>query len=233
MDLGIEGRVALVTGASKGLGLAVAKTLAAEGAKVAITSRDEENIQKAAKQIGATGFAHDSGNLEGIPVLVHEVEHFLGPIDILVTNTGCPPLDPDALGFSDQQWHDAYEDLVRSPMKFIEAVMPNMRARNWGRVVNVGSTTIREPAAGLMLSNANRAATLAAFKTIAHQVARDGVTLNSVLPGRIATDRLYELMAHARAPTRWRARRFPLADLAAQRSLPPPLPSSARRRPAT
>ena len=153
MDLGIEGRVALVTGASKGLGLAVAQTLAAEGAKVAITSRDEKNIQKAAKQIGATGFSHDSGNLEGIPVLVHEIEHFLGPIDILVTNTGGPPLDPDALGFSDQQWHDAYEDLVRSPLKFIEAVMPN----------------------------------------IAHQVARDGVTLNSVLPGRIATDRLYEL----------------------------------------
>ena len=193
MDLGIEGRVALVTGASKGLGLAVAKTLAAEGAKVAITSRDEEHIQKAAKQIGATGFAHDSGNLEGIPVLVHEIEHFLGPIDILVTNTGGPPLDPNALGFSDQQWHDAYEDLVRSPLKFIEAVMPNMRSRNWGRIVNVGSTTIREPAAGLMLSNANRAATLAAIKTIAHQVARDGVTLNSVLPGRIATDRLYEL----------------------------------------
>ena len=193
MDLGIEGRVALVTGASKGLGLAVAQTLAAEGAKVAITSRDEKNIQKAAKQIGATGFAHDSGNLEGIPVLVHEIEHFLGPIDILVTNTGGPPLDPDALGFSDQQWHDAYEDLVRSPLKFIEAVMPNMRSRNWGRIVNVGSTTIREPASGLMLSNANRAATLAAIKTIAHQVARDGVTLNSVLPGRIATDRLYEL----------------------------------------
>ena len=193
MDLGIEGRVALVTGASKGLGLAVAKTLAAEGAKVAITSRDEEHIQKAAKQIGATGFAHDSGNLEGIPVLVHEIEHFLGPIDILVTNTGGPPLDPNALGFSDQQWHEAYEDLVLSPLKFIEAVMPNMRSRSWGRIVNVGSTTIREPAAGLMLSNANRSATLAAIKTIAHQVARDGVTLNSVLPGRIATDRLYEL----------------------------------------
>ena len=193
MDLGLHGRVALVTGASKGLGFAIAQALAAEGVKVAITSRDEERVQAAAKTIDATGFVHDSENLEGVPILVHEVEHFLGPIDILVTNTGGPPGDPDALGFTREQWQTAYDALVLSPMAFVEAVMPSMRKRLWGRVVNVGSIAVREPIPNLMLSNANRSATLAAFKTIARQVAPDGVTLNTLLPGRISTDRLYEL----------------------------------------
>ena len=122
MDLGLQGRVALVTGASKGLGFAIAQALAAEGVKVAITSRDEERVQAAAKTIDATGFVHDSANLEGVPILVHEVEHFLGPIDILVTNTGGPPGDPDALGFTREQWQTAYDALVLSPMAFVEAV---------------------------------------------------------------------------------------------------------------
>jgi 3-oxoacyl-[acyl-carrier protein] reductase len=193
MDLGLKGRVALVTGASKGLGHAIAKMLAEEGAKVAITSRDEGRIEAAAKAIGATGFAHDSQNLEGIPILVHEVEHFLGPIEILVTNTGGPPGNPDALSFPRHQWQVAYESLVLSPMAFIEAVSPGMRHRHWGRIVNVVSTAVREPIPTLMLSNTHRAATLAAFKTLARQFAADGITVNSVLPGRIATDRLYDL----------------------------------------
>ena len=137
MDLGLQGRVALVTGASKGLGFAIAQALAAEGVKVAITSRDEARVQAAAKTIDATGFVHDSANLEGVPILAHEVEHFLGPIDILVTNTGGPPGDPDALGFTREQWQTAYDALVLSPMAFVEAVMPSMRKRLWGRVVNV------------------------------------------------------------------------------------------------
>ena len=193
MDLGLQGRVALVTGASKGLGFAIARTLAEEGVKVAITSRDEDRVQAAASQFGATGFAHDSTNLEGIPILVHEIEHFLGPIDILVTNTGGPPGDADALGFTREQWQDAYDALVLSPMAFVEAVIPSMRRRLWGRIVNVSSIAVREPIPNLVLSNAHRAATLASFKTIARQVAADGVTVNTVLPGRISTDRLYEL----------------------------------------
>jgi 3-oxoacyl-[acyl-carrier protein] reductase len=193
VNLGLGGRVALVTGASKGLGNAIARALAAEGAKVAITSRDQARVEEAAKAFGAVGFAHDSANLDGIPVLVHEVEHFLGPIDILVTNTGGPPSNPNALGFAREEWQEAYEQLVLSPMAFVEATMPSMRRRRWGRVLNVVSTAVREPIPNLMLSNAHRSATVAAFKTVARQVAGDGVTLNSLLPGRIATDRLYEL----------------------------------------
>jgi 3-oxoacyl-[acyl-carrier protein] reductase len=193
MDLGLQGRVALVTGASKGLGFAIAKALADEGVKVAITSRDEGRVEAAAKLFGGTGFVHDSTNLEGVPILVHEVEHFLGPIDILVTNTGGPPGDPDALGFTREQWQEAYDALVLAPVTFIDAVLPSMRKRLWGRILNVGSVAVREPIPNLVLSNANRAATLATFKTIARQVARDGVTLNTLLPGRISTDRLYEL----------------------------------------
>lgn len=193
MDLGLGGRVALVTGASKGLGFAIAQALAEEGAKVAITSRDEQRVQAAAKRLGAVGFAHDTANLEGVPVLVHEVEHFLGPVDVLVTNTGGPRSDADALHFTEEEWRAAYAHLVLSPIAFIQAVLPSMRRRRWGRILNVGSVAVREPIPTLMLSNANRAATVAAFKTIARQVAADGVTVNTLLPGRIATDRLYEL----------------------------------------
>jgi len=209
MDLGLSGRVALVTGASKGLGKGIAAQLAAEGANVAIASRDRARIDAAATEIGAHGFVHDSADLDHIPVLVGEIEEQLGPLAILVTNTGGPPAGPNALGFTDEQWRRAYEDLVLSPLAFVRAALPGMRSRHWGRIVNVGSTTIREPAPALMLSNTNRAATLAAFKTIATQVAPDGVTLNSVLPGRIATDRLYELYGSREA-----------ADEMAQGSIP-------------
>ena len=90
--------------------------------KVAITSRDEERVAGRGRRRSArTGFVHDSANLEGVPILVHEVEHFLGPIDILVTNTGGPPGDPDALGFTREQWQTAYDALVLSPMAFVEA----------------------------------------------------------------------------------------------------------------
>lgn len=193
MDLGLQGRVALVTGASKGIGHGIAKALVAEGAAVAITSRSQERIDEAAAAIGATGFAHDSANTEGIGVLVHEVEHHLGPIEILVTNTGGPPTSPDPLSFSADEWRAAFDQLVLGPLAFIEATLPEMRHRRWGRILNVVSTAVREPIPDLVLSNANRSAALATWKTIARQAAKSGVTMNSVLPGRIATDRLYEL----------------------------------------
>jgi 3-oxoacyl-[acyl-carrier protein] reductase len=193
MDLGITGRVALVTGASKGIGRAIAAELAAEGARVAISSRSRERITATAGAIGATGFVHDSSDLDDAPRLVRDVEGALGPVEILVCNTGGPPGGPDALGFTREQWEAAYAELVLAPMALVERVMPGMRSRAWGRVLNVVSTSVREPLPHLMLSNSHRAAMITAFKTLARQVAADGVTLNSVLPGRIATDRIFEM----------------------------------------
>jgi 3-oxoacyl-[acyl-carrier protein] reductase len=192
MDLGLEARTALVTGASKGIGLGIARALAREGARVAVSSRSRERIDAAAAEIGARGYVHDSGDLDGAPRLVEEVEADLGPLDVLVTNTGGPPAGPDPLGFTRDQWEAAYRDLVLGPMALIERALPGMRERRFGRVLNVSSSAVREPIPALMLSNAHRPGLLAAFRTLAHQVAADGVTLNSVLPGRIATDRIFE-----------------------------------------
>jgi 3-oxoacyl-[acyl-carrier protein] reductase len=190
MDLGLAGRVALVTGASKGIGRAIATELAAEGARVAVASRSEERIRATASEIGAVGFAHDTADVDGAPGLVARVAEELGPIDVLVTNSGGPPPGPDPLAFSRAEWEDAYRMLVLGPLALIEAVMPGMRSRGFGRVVGVSSTAVREPIPVLMLSNAHRSGLLVAFKTIARDVAPDGVTLNTLLTGRIATDRL-------------------------------------------
>jgi 3-oxoacyl-[acyl-carrier protein] reductase len=193
MDLGIGGRVALVTGASQGIGRAIAAELAREGARVAISSRSREKIDAAAAEIGATGFVLDSADLDAIDGVVAEVEGALGPIDILVCNTGGPPGNPDPLSFTREQWEAAYRTLVLAQITLIERVLPGMRERGFGRIVNVASTSVREPIGNLMLSNAHRASMITAFKTIARAVAGDGVTLNTVLPGSIATDRAYSL----------------------------------------
>ncbi len=193
MDLGLTGRVALVTGASKGIGRAIAAELIAEGAKVAISSRSRERLAEVSGELGAHAFVHDNADLDAIDQLVAEVEAALGPIEILVTNTGGPPASPAPLNHDRDEWEAAYRTLVLAPMMLVAAVMPGMQERRFGRVVNVASSTVREPSPTLMLSNSHRAATLAAFKTIARDVAADGVTVNTVLPGRIATDRIYEL----------------------------------------
>src|SRR5438874_6831014 len=157
MDLGLDGKVALVTAASKGIGRGIAAALVAEGARVAVTSRSRERIEEAAAAIGAQPFVHDSAELERVGTVVGEVLDALGPVDILVTNTGGPPAGPDALGFTRAQWEDAYRTLVLSPMAFLEHVLPGMRERGWGRIVNVSSTSVREPIPVLMLSNVHRA----------------------------------------------------------------------------
>jgi 3-oxoacyl-[acyl-carrier protein] reductase len=209
MDLGLDGKVALVSGASKGLGRAIAAELAAEGARVAVSSRSRERIEATASEIGASAFVHDGSDLDAVPALVGGVEAQLGPIDVLVCNTGGPPGGPDALGFTREQWEDAYRNLVLGPMALVEAVVPGMRERGWGRVVNVVSAGVREPIPNLMLSNAHRVSMINAFKTIARQVAPDGVTLNSVLPGRIDTDRILELMGSREAAEDFARREVP------------------------
>jgi 3-oxoacyl-[acyl-carrier protein] reductase len=197
MELGIVGKVALVTGASKGLGLGVARTLSQEGATVAISSRSGDRIARAAASLGARGYVHDTADVDGVPALIRSVEDELGPIDILITNSGGPPASPDALSFTHDQWRAAYELLLLGAIALVEAVIPGMRARKWGRIVSLSSSVVREPSPALVLSAAHRAGLLAALKTIARQVGADGVTVNSLLPGVIATDRARELGADA------------------------------------
>jgi 3-oxoacyl-[acyl-carrier protein] reductase len=189
MDLGLRDRVALVTGASKGIGHGIAAGLAAEGAKVAIASRSAERIEAAAAAIGARGYAFDSDDLDAVPDLIAAVEADLGPIDVYVASTGGPPAG-DPLSFTREQWEAAHRSLVLSPMAFLERLLPGMRSRGFGRVVAIGSMAAREPVDALQLSNAHRPGMVAAFKVLARQVAADGVTLNFVHPGQIATDRM-------------------------------------------
>lgn len=194
MELGLEGKVALVMGASKGIGRGVAAALAREGAQVAIASRSAVRLAEAASEIGdrATPLVADATDLERLARLPLEVAEELGRIDILVTNTGGPP-PGGALDHGFEEWEEAYRSLVLAPRILAGAVVPGMRGEGWGRIVNVGSTTTIEINPALGLSNANRLATVGFLKTLAREVAGDGITVNIVATGRFATDRMAEL----------------------------------------
>lgn len=210
MDLGLRDRVALVAGASQGIGKGIAAALAAEGARVAVASRSRERIEAAAAEVGARPYVFDANDLDAVPALVDAVESDLGPIDVYVANTGGPPAGEDPLGFSREQWETAHRTLVLAPMAVIERVLPGMRARGWGRVLAIGSMAVLEPVASLQLSNAHRPGLVAAFKVLARRAAADGVTFNTIHPGRIATERVWatagspeaaEAAARAEVPT--------------------------------
>jgi 3-oxoacyl-[acyl-carrier protein] reductase len=225
MDLGLGGRVALVMGASRGLGKAIGAALAREGATVALASRSQDAIQAAAAEVGggAVGLVADATDLDRLAELPAEVEARLGPVDILVANSGGPPLG-GTLEQELEEWERAYRALVLAPRVLAAAVVPGMRERGWGRIVNVGSTSTREPIPGLNLSNSHRMAAVGFLKTLARDVAADGITVNTVATGTFATDRLAdpsgslepaEAAARERVPARRLGRPEEYGDLVA------------------
>lgn len=192
MDLGLRNRRALVMGGSRGLGRAVAATLIAEGARVAICARDAGRLAVTAAEIDAEGIPCDLSIPGAAAALVEEAERRLGPLDVLVVNTGGPPPGLFA-DLGDQAWRAAFEGLWMSSVGAIRAALPGMRARRWGRVILVTSIAAREPVPNLMLSNSLRAGLHGLVNALSKEVARDQVTVNALLPGYTLTERLEQL----------------------------------------
>ena len=202
MDLELNGRVALVTAASKGLGRATATQLAAEGARVMISSRGAEQLAETTREIAdATGaqVEHcpaDVADAADLDRLLRETQERLGGVDVLVNNAGGPPPGGfDAL--DDAAWQRAFELNLLSTVRLFRGVLPHMREQGWGRIVTVASSSIKQPIDNLMLSNTLRVGILGLAKSLALEVAGNGVLVNTIGPGRIATDRVASLDAAA------------------------------------
>lgn len=198
MDLGLTGKIALVTAASKGLGKGIALQLAKEGAEVVINSRSQEALEAAAREIAqasgreplvVAGSVSDAATAER---LVAAATERFGRIDILVNNAGGPP--PGMFDdMTDEQWRQAVDLLLLSTVRLTRAVLPGMRERRWGRIINSTSISVKQPISGLLLSNSVRTAVIGLAKTLSQEVARDGITVNNLLPGSIYTDRIEQL----------------------------------------
>jgi 3-oxoacyl-[acyl-carrier protein] reductase len=201
-------------GASRGIGRAVAAALAREGAQVAIASRSREKLDEAAAEIGggATPFVADASDLDRLAALPGEIESALGPVEILVANTGGPPFG-GALEHELGDWETAYRSLVLAPRVLAGAVVPGMRERGWGRIVNVGSSSTREPIPGLNLSNAHRMAAVGFLKTLSREVAAEGITVNTVATGRFGTERLADASGSLEGAEETARREVPAARL--------------------
>jgi len=202
-------------GASKGIGRGIVGALAAEGARVAMASRSLERLDEAAAEIGGDTqtFEADTSDLERLAELPGEVaERFGSEVEILVTNTGGPPAG-GALERSTGEWESAYRELVLAPRALIEAVLPQMRASRWGRIVNVGSSSTIEAIPHLALSNAHRMAAIGYFKTLAREVASEGVTVNTVATGKIATDRIADMCGSMEAAREMAKQEVPAARM--------------------
>ena len=216
MDLGLSGKRALICGGSSGLGRAVATALVAEGAHVALLSRDAAKLQAVADELNAMGPGRaviapaDLADHASLLTAVDVAEAALGgPIEILLNNTGGPP--PSGVsGLEPDLWRAQFEAMVLSIFRLTDRVLPGMKAMGWGRLLNVASITVVEPVASLGVSNTLRASDTAWAKTLAGEVAPHGITVNTLLPGRIDTPRIERLdaaraAAHGITPEQARA----------------------------
>lgn len=194
MDLGLKDKTALVLGAGGGLGGAIARALAAEGARVAVADIDRDAAERTASAIASMGgralaLTWDLADLTQIEGHVTAIEAQLGSVDILVNNTGGPPPTP-AAGQGPELWSRNFQSMVLSVIAVTDRVLPGMRARKWGRIITSTSSGVVSPIPNLGISNALRLSLVGWSKTLAREVGRDGITANIVLPGRIATGRI-------------------------------------------
>src|SRR5216684_1265937 len=198
MDLGIRGKVALITGASSGIGEAVALSLAREGARVAVAARRLERLEEVARRAREAGapealaLAADQSDEGSLRELCKGVEAKLGPIEILIVN-GSGPRFGTFTQATPADWDAAYALTLQSALRLVSAVLPGMRARKWGRIVALESISVKQPIPTLVLSNAFRTAVVSALKTLSVEVAAEGVTINSIATGLVETDRFRAL----------------------------------------
>lgn len=198
MDLGLKGKIAMVGGASKGLGFAVARALAAEGARVCIAARDPDAINCAAEAIHtetgseALAVAADLSNADATTAWHAATVKRFGGVDLLFANTGGPPAGT-ALGFDDPAWQCAFELLLMSVVRSVRLVVPSMRARGGGAILVGTSSSVKEPLPNLALSNVLRSGVTSLAKTLSVELAPQKIRVNTLIPGRIATDRLRQL----------------------------------------
>jgi 3-oxoacyl-[acyl-carrier protein] reductase len=201
MDLGLKGKAAIVAAASKGIGRACARGLAAEGARVAICARSADELGKTAEAIRAETSAEvlalptDVRKPDEIRALVARAVDAFGGVDILVTNAGGPPAGHFGQ-LTDTDFQAAFELNLLSTVRMIREVLPHMQARRWGRIVNIQSTSIKQPIDGLLLSNAIRPGVAGLSRSLVNEISRDGITINTVCPGRILTDRSRSFLEH-------------------------------------
>jgi 3-oxoacyl-[acyl-carrier protein] reductase len=194
MDLGLKGKTALVTAASRGMGKACAMGLAAEGARVVMCSRTEADVRSAADEIRSqTGsevlaMAADVTRAADVKALAARAREAFGGVDVLVANCGGPPRG-GLEQVTDEQWYGAFEVSLLSVVRLIREVVPSMRERKWGRILTIQSVSVKQPVEGLLLSNAIRPGVLGMVKTLAPELGKDNITINVVCPGRIMTDR--------------------------------------------
>jgi 3-oxoacyl-[acyl-carrier protein] reductase len=193
MDLGLKDKTALVLAGGGGLGRAIAKALAAEGAKVAVAGIGAKSIaateaELASIGVKSIGLIWDLSDLAQIDGHISKIERELGPVDILANNTGGPP-PTSASGQDPAVWSRYFQAMVLSVIAITDRVLPNMRARHWGRVITSTSSGVESPIPNLAISNTLRISLVGWSKTLAREVAKDGITANIIVPGRIATDR--------------------------------------------